>query len=90
MSPNLAAELGICTPEDLAPLFGCTPAHIEQRLANRQLPGVKVGRGWTLQTDALRQHLAAEALANVTPTAPPVPATKPAPALRGKRKELHP
>jgi hypothetical protein len=90
MSAELSGLLGIVMPEQLAQVFDCTPGHIEEQLRNRELPGVKVGRGWSIQIDALRQHLAAQALANVAPAPAPIPAAKPSHAPRGKRKELLP
>jgi len=66
----------LLTPEEVAVLFDCKPETIITKLAERWLPGVKVGRGWCIPRQALMEHLHTEALRNVrhrADRAPPTP-----------------
>lgn len=76
---DVAAQLGVLTPEDVAPALGCTPKTVEDELRAGLLPGWKSGRGWRLSADALRQALAARSMANMPAPAPAQPST-----LRGR------
>lgn len=67
---NLAEALGVVTPEEVAPVLGCTTKTVEDDLRAGLLPGWKTGRGWRLSVDALRQHFAAAAIKNLPPAAP--------------------
>lgn len=84
---DVAALLGVLTPEDIAPVLGCTPAHVEELFRTRQLPGIKHGRGWRTQVDAMRQALRDQALQAMTP-APGEPAPDDTPKRTSRRKPL--
>lgn len=60
----------VMTAGQLAELLDCTPETVEERTRDRQLPGVKYGRGWVYPKAAVLQVLAQQALAHVaTPAA---------------------
>ncbi len=84
---DVAALLGVLTPEDIAPVLGCTPAHVEELFRTRQLPGVKHGRSWRTQVDAMRQALCAQALQTLA-AAPGEPAPDATTKRTSRRKPL--
>lgn len=57
--------LALLTPDDAAAALGCAAGTLRDLLAAGKLPGVKYGRDWRIPSDALRQHLADEAMKNI-------------------------
>lgn len=71
-----ADALALLTPDEAAAALGCEISTVEDKLRAGKLPGVKLGKSWRLPVDALRQHLAAQAMKNLerAGAAPPAPA----------------
>lgn len=63
--------LALLTPDDAAAALGCCAQTVREQLASGHLPGVKYGRDWRIPVDALRQHLASEAMKNIGRREPP-------------------
>lgn len=55
----------LLTPEQAADLLGCETSTINEKLAGRKLPGVKIGREWRIPTRALLDHLNDQARENL-------------------------
>ena len=60
-----ADALALLTPDAAATALGCSAQTVREQLAGGNLPGVKYGRDWRIPADALRPHLAGEAMKNV-------------------------
>lgn len=84
--------MDLLDPAAVAPLLGCTPETVEDRLRDGTLPGVKLGRSWVIPARALEQRLcdlameqAAERRQQPPATAEIFPALLPARTARARR-----
>ena len=87
-----AAALALLTPDEAAAALGCEQSTVVSKLHAGELPGVKLGRAWRLPVDALRQHLAAQAMKNLerTSAAPPAPSAVAMGAPPSRRRNAPP